>query len=203
MIDMIYVNHFVELRSRKEYLDKNLTEMNLPFQYRVHTRESDDVLYKYYDLFVRSEMTLTKGIFSLTLSHLNIYMDIIRNNYSTCLILEDDAVFSEDFLLELPQIVEESKHYDFSFLSDCCSLHKEKTSDIYLYESDTSRGGCGYLVTNNISFKNMMKNPMPITDVIDWHLNNIKKVNNLKYSWCEPPVIVQGTENNFYKSNLR
>ena len=49
----------------------------------------------------------------------------------------------------------------------------------------------------------MVKNPFPITEVIDWHLNVIKNTKNLKYSWCEPAIIVQGSENNFYSSNLR
>lgn len=202
-IDKIYINHFSELHSRKKYLDNVITDMGIPYEFIIHTKESDEIVSKYYDLFVKSDKTLSRGEYTLTLSNLRVFSDIVKNNYNTCLILEDDAIFSDLFLKNIKNIVEESKQYDFSFLADCCGLHVKKTSNKFLYESQTSRGCCAYLINNNDNIKKIVNCPFPITDVIDWHLNNIKKENNLKYSWCEPPVITQGSENNFYSSNLR
>ena len=202
-IEMIYINHFNKLTSRKEYLDKIFSEFNIPYQYRTHTKQSDKVLSNYYDRLVKSHKKLSLGEFTLTLSHLNIFSDIVEKGYETCLVLEDDAVFPDTFLDNIESVVKESKEYEFSFLSDCCDLHKTKTSDNFLYESDSSRGCCAYLVNNTDNLKEMVKNPFPITEVIDWHLNVIKNTKNLKYSWCEPAIIVQGSENNFYSSNLR
>ena len=42
----------------------------------------------------------------------------------------------------------------------------------------------------------------PISTAIDTNFNFIKNKMNIKYAWCEPTIITQGSENK-YKSNLR
>jgi len=95
----------------------------------------------------------------------------------------------------------EKKDYDFIFLSTCCGLKKQKLGEKFLYDSELSRCVSGYIV-NNKKLNEIIKLSTPISTPIDAHLNDIKNLLDLKYAWCEPPIINQGSEN-IYKSNLR
>lgn len=202
-IDKIYIIHYNELIDRKKYLDNILKSFDYEYEYIINYKHSDDILYKYENLFIGNNKRIPKNQLVVTLSHIKVYNDIFINDYKTCLILEDDAIFLDAFEKNINSIVIESKKYDFSFLSDGCNLHTLKTNSNYLYESNTSRTCCAYLINNTDNFKLLAQNPFPITDAIDWHLNIVKSKYNLRFSWCEPSVFMQGSENNIYKSNLR
>jgi glycosyl transferase family 25 len=142
------------------------------------------------------------GEISVSVTHLRVYEDIIKNDYKLCLILEDDAILDQDFNDKLNRILSEQiNEYDFIFLSSCCGLHVPKTNGNYIFKANTSRCACGYLV-NNKKIKEVINNSIPISTTIDTHLNIIKGKLSLEYGWCEPTIITQGSENK-YKSNLR
>lgn len=201
-LDKIYIVHFEPLKERREFLTNALKKINYPYKFIINNLESDLKTYKEVDYYYKGNKKPSIGEYCAGISHYNIYKDIIDNDYDTCLIIEDDAVFCEDFDLILKQVLLESKQYDFSFLSSCCNLHTEKTSEKWLYEVNSSRSVCGYIVNNSDNFKNLVFNFFPMTEVIDWYLYYIQAKFNLKYAWCEPPIITQGSET-IYKSNLR
>ena len=200
-LDKIYIIHFDPLKERKQYLEKYLSNFGIPFEFVINTKEKDEKFYnKYYPLY-NGDRVLPKSEFGVTISHIETYKEIFNFGYNKCLILEDDAIFCNNFKEILNEIIEESDEYDFSFLSSCCDLNVKKTTYKYLYEASKSRSVCAYII-NSKNLKLILENITPITDVIDWHLNNIKDKSNIKFSWCQPPVITQGSET-IYKSNLR
>jgi glycosyl transferase family 25 len=206
MIDKIYIVHFEPLTERKEYLDSILPSFNIPYEYYVSNNDTDqkildniDTHYKY-DASILNRK-LTKGEISVASSHVKIYKDILKKNYNFCLIIEDDAIFLDNFLESLENVMIESLEFDLIFLSSCCNLRKFKNSNKFLYESDLSRCVTGYIV-NSKNLHKIIEYSSPISTAIDTNYNIIKNKLGLKYAWCEPPIINQGSENK-YKSNLR
>jgi hypothetical protein len=206
MIDNIYIVHYEPLKDRKEYLDSFLNKINIPFEFYLVNEKFDknileniDVHYKFNPTILNRKLNV--GELSVSVAHIEIYKKILENDYQFCLIVEDDAVFEDNFLEVLPKIMGETNDYDFTFLSTCCNLRKNKNGDKLLYESETSRCVSGYVVKKT-KLNDVIKSSIPISTPIDTHLNVIKKELNLKYAWCEPPIIIQGSETK-YKSNLR
>lgn len=206
MIDKIYVVHLESLVDRKKYLDSILPNFNIPFEYYISNGETDKEILNNVDSYYKFDVSvlnrrLSDGEICVAATHIKIYNDILKNNYNYCLIIEDDAIFSENFYEKLIKIMEEKEDYDLIFLSSCCDLHKTKTSDKFLYNSEKSRCVSGY-VLNRKKLERMIELFSPISTTIDENFNFIKNKMDIKYAWCEPTVINQGSENT-YKSNLR
>jgi hypothetical protein len=116
-------------------------------------------------------------------------------------LMEDDAIFTDNFLENLKKITDELNDFDMCFISECCNLHISNTDDDrYVYKSDKSRCTSGYIL-NRKNLKHII-NTLPFQYPIDWHLNTINDKIKLKYFWSEPCIIIQGSES-IYKSNLR
>lgn len=206
-IDKIYIVHYEPLIERKKYLDNILPKISENFEYVISNKETDNNIKNIinevylYDTNVLDRV-LPINELSVSLSHLEIYRDIISNNYNLCLILEDDAIIVENFDLVINEILQEDlSSFDFIFLSTCCGIVVEKQNEKHIQPSKFSKCVSGYLV-NNKKLKDVLENSTPISTNIDNHLNIIKEPLNLNFGSCEPPIIIQGSETN-YKSNLR
>jgi len=205
MIDRIFIIHYEPLSERKKYLDSIMRNFKIPFEYIISNNDTDlncDI-----DNFYRIDSSiwnrkLTKGEICVSINHFNIYKKMINSGYNNCLIIEDDAVFKDNFNL-FDDILNQLKNVDFDmcFLSDCCNLHSSLVEkNKFIYKSNTSRSVCGYIV--NIKCVDKILKTLPFSAPIDWHLNIIREELNLIYYWSEPTIIEQGSES-VYKSNLR
>jgi len=203
-LEQIYIVHFEPLKQRKSNLDLALSKFdNIPFTYKIMNKESDNISKKvYHDVFSTKERGKKISFQELTVSltHLEIYKDIVNKEYKTCLILEDDAILDDLFFSNIQEVLKESINYDFIFLSSCCNLHAPKIKNSILQDATSSRSVCGYIVQLDC-LKKVIKACEPFSDVIDWQLNHIKNDLNLRYAWSEPPLIKQGSEQEF-ESNL-
>jgi GR25 family glycosyltransferase involved in LPS biosynthesis len=208
MIEKIYIIHYKYLEDRKIYLDEKLRNIKVPYEFIINDKQSDSIslenVNKYYihDSNIH-ERHLTKGEICLSISHFDVYKKILEDNNinKNILIIEDDALFSDDLLERVSEIINElTDDYDMCFISECCNLHANKIDGKIIYPSKTSRCVTGYIV--NKKCLNLVVNTLPFQYPIDWHLNYINEKLNLKYFWSEPCVISQGSES-VYKSNLR
>lgn len=205
-LDKIFVIHFEPLSDRKIYLDSILGSYNIPYEYIISNIDSDsksniDDFYKV-DLSIWNR-ELTIGEICVSINHFIVYDKISKGNYNNCLIIEDDAVFKDNFNLFIDKILIELENTDsdMCFVSDGCNLHSGFIeSNKHIYYSDTSRTVCGYII--NAKCVDKVLDSLPFSKPIDWHLNQIKEKLNLKYYWSEPTIIRQGSEG-IYKSNLR
>lgn len=205
-IEKIYVIHFEPLIERKKYLDGALNSFNIPYEYVINNLQTDTDIKNNIDKYYKHDTSVLKrglelGELSVSISHLNVYRDILKKKLNYCLIIEDDAIFDELFKQKIDLIIQEKEDFDFIFLSTCCNLNITKKSEKFLYESKTSRCTTGYIV-NSVKLDNVLENSKQISLPIDTHLNYLKNIMDLKYAWCQPPIITQGSEN-VYKSNLR
>ena len=204
LLQHIYVIHFEPLVERKIHLDDLLRRIaDVKVSYRIMNEETDEVAkLEYNSKFLSSPRRekITPQELAVSLAHLEVYRDIVRKGYETCLILEDDAVLNDFFFDNIRSALVESKEFDFTFLSSCCNLHAPRTRTGLLQESSTSRSVCGYIVRSNCLEK-VIKACEPFIDVIDWQLNHIRQELNLRYAWSEPEIVIQGSEKEF-ESNM-
>lgn len=127
-------------------------------------------------------ISLTKGAFGCALSHRYIWNDIINNNISNALILEDDITFVDNFTQKLEFILSDTKTYNYDVLflgyhpATLKYINKNpSSSNKTLLTSKKIYGLFGYVVTNNGAKK--LLEAFPISYQIDTEINKILDIN--------------------------
>jgi glycosyl transferase, family 25 len=102
--DKIYVLSLPRLKDRIAHINKELAGLNFEFFWGVDKNESsitDFIDQNIYDpnlfkTFYKKPKEMHLGMLCCTLSHLNIYKDIIKNGYKKVLIFEDDCLLIKE-----------------------------------------------------------------------------------------------------------
>lgn len=207
-LDQIYISHYEKLTDRKVYFDKVIST-NTIFKGAQVVASNDEIdkqvlLNNSYvdDRTVwhglkNSEICIAEQMFK-------IYRLIAKSNNDLCLILEDDFVLTENFNHYLNEFLNNLPNdFDCIFMSSCCDLKPKHNNVVnkYFYEEETSRCTTAYLIKKETCEK--ILSIANYTAPIDWHLNFIKVKLGLKFYWTDPIIVLQGSEKDIYKSNLR
>lgn len=205
-IDKVYVLHYELLRDRKRYLDGIVPKIHKNYEFIISNSDTDSQIEKNISNWYSHnskvlERKLKISEICASSSHIHVYRDMIEKGHDLCLVLEDDAIITEEFYNQIDLIVQNADSYDFIFLSTCCGLRSDTHKKNIIYPSEYSRCMTGYLV-NRKNLEKIINHLLPFNTNIDNQLNILKKDLDLKYGWFEPPIIIQGSET-VYKSNLR
>ena len=205
IIEKMYIIHYRYLENRKKYLDEILNKLSIPYEFIINDKDSDDYKIKNIDKYYKYDSNVFNRRLStpeicVTISHFDVYQKILNDDLENVMVVEDDAIFTDNFLDNLKKITDELNDFDICFISECCNLHIDNIDDRYVYESDMSRCTSGYIL-NRRNLKHII-NTLPFQYPIDWHLNTVNDKIKLKYFWSEPCIVLQGSES-IYKSNLR
>ena len=207
-LDQIYISHYEKLADRKVYFDKVIST-NIIFKGAQVVASNDEIdkqvlLNNSYvdDRTVwhglkNSEICIAEQMFK-------IYRLLAKSNHDLCLILEDDFVLTENFNHYLNEFLNNLPNdFDCIFMSSCCDLKPKHNNVVnkYFYEEETSRCTTAYLIKKETCEK--ILSIANYTAPIDWHLNFIKEKLGLKFYWTDPIIVLQGSEKDIYKSNLR
>jgi GR25 family glycosyltransferase involved in LPS biosynthesis len=207
-----FVVHYNKLTKRKDYMLIQLKENNIDAEF-VEQYTRDNLTEKDKKIFDRR---VNNPNIAISLSHLYCYKEISQN-YDYALILEDDAIFCENFKAKLLEYITQlPDDWDMLFLDDCCNFHIENINPHqYIYKKDLKKskgGGMGatrgtgcYLVSKKCANK-ITKNiedyyytgQLLIHDQIDFWLNYVFRRNNFNIYWAEPTISTQGTQNGTY-----
>ena len=111
-IDKVYITHWSKLTNRKEWLIKHLTENNIDNYTWAENYDKDnwnieDIKKDYplvFDLNPKGR-NLKYSEISLVLKHCWIIKDAFTNGYDSVLILEDDVLLEDDFLLNFVKFI--------------------------------------------------------------------------------------------------
>ncbi len=112
VVDEVYVAHYAKLKKRKEHLLKQLKKNNIKCQWFEQEPSDHDIVQRHDDTIESWEKKILSVPYreivpykklnyaekSLAHKHIKIYEDIIKNQNSFSLILEDDVVLCEDFV---------------------------------------------------------------------------------------------------------
>lgn len=195
LIDKIYVVHYSPLKDRKEFMLKQFALFNITnyeFVEGISRHKIKDSIGYYY--YSETKEKLTNAEIAITISHIDIYRDILKNNYKSCLIFEDDAVLCDKFDEHFKQYMEcIPSDYDMAFINSGGDLHyKSIISDKIWYKTDITRTCCAYIITKR-ACEIVLDNIIPFTKAIDFALTYVIRDKSLNVYWCEPTIVADGS----------
>ncbi len=151
---------------------------------------------------------------AILLSHIEAYRRIVANNYAEALILEDDVILSDDFMVKYDRYHDElyaEPEFDMLFFGNGCNLHIQQHRQIkgkHIYHKCveyTHWGGFGstrcvdsYLVSLSCACKICeyvadMSNKPIVSITIDHWLNDVARDKKLMVFWAEPTIVTQSS----------
>jgi GR25 family glycosyltransferase involved in LPS biosynthesis len=228
-IDKIYIIHYYKEKERREYIENYLTNRATPFEFRsLYNRDSVEVYNEEY--FDQSEenkerrnrviavhgkvmetgMPLEWGERSrayraCTLEHFKTYEHILLNtNYNNILILEDDAMFKDDFDDGIQKILEAlTDTYDVCYIGSGCDMHLPYATDkvVDLHYQYYSRCSDSYIISRK-ALQKIVDTALPFFSAIDWELNYLQALNELNVYWATSPITYQGSQHGKYNSTF-
>jgi len=211
----VFVTHYSKLIDRKKHIDEQLkkhsidAEFILDYDKEIISGTNDSIESSTVDS-IKRKFNLSDSKISLFLKHIICYKKIVEN-YDYALILEDDVILDDNFCQKLNKYMSElPSDWDMFFLGDGCGLHipqDEIKENQYIYKARTpSHAKCtdSYLVTKDCANKLLyyFNYVTKISSPIDWWLNISYSALSLKYYWCEPTIVTQGSQNGTFNSSL-
>lgn len=216
-----YLDEFFKIHSKYKPLyftnfDRNkLTENQIKKYYNGFDQESLDETFKEIEWAIHLKekfKELKSAEVCNLLNHLSIYEYILDNNIESALILEDDCVMPSNFDQIITKIVNEKPYEcELLFLGAGGTGLTPKTYGLEikenqnLYKIPASRTVDAYWLTKKTAFKiySYMFWKRKFQLPIDWELNAI--INNKKIITYHlfPPITLQGSSINLYKSEAR
>jgi GR25 family glycosyltransferase involved in LPS biosynthesis len=195
-----YITHYTPLTERKKKILEQLNKFKITNYEFIETYDKE--------ILTENDIKKFKDIktteISLFLKHVEIFK---KEDNDIVIVLEDDAIFAEDFLNKLDNYINELINYewDILFCADCCNLHEKVISNKIFYNTKYSRGTCMYILNKNVSSKinNIYNLEEKIDKAIDLWFNMINDKYKLKYLWSEPTLVKQGSEMGIYRSSIR
>lgn len=199
LIEKVYICHYTKLTDRFEPVNKQLSNYQLMDKSKWIIE--NDAEHINFEIIKNTMPNIQKPFFSRTLKiselslilkHIKAFEDIVENGYTYSLVLEDDALFIDDFLNRLNmQMIDFNPNFDLIWVGTCCDLKSEYiNSSRFLYPNIGSRCTHGYLISYKCAVRMLqfMKfNNMPM----DFAFNKaISELNFVNY-WMEPALIFQ------------
>lgn len=219
-----FIVHYAKLAERKRRIIPLLKSNRLDFEFVEHfdrntINKKDCKIFKWERPFWFMLKPKHKATMAITLSHIYCWIEIAKK-YECGLVLEDDAIFNEQFSGKLELYKKQLPlGWDMLFLGDGCNLHipdSEIKSGINVYRKDLAPslwGGDGgtrcvdsYIVSNPCAqkiAKYIAKLDYKVSQNVDWWLNQIMRDCNLNVYWAEPTIVTQGSQKKLYNTSWK
>jgi len=190
LINKIYVIHYNKLMDRKKYITdyfNNNKILNYEFR-NLYQRENltDEIKNNYFKL-----NNLTAAQICITIEHIETYKEIVNNgSYDNWyLILEDDAIFCENFLVLFNEYMSNIP-LDAEYL-DICDYFKINSQNMW-ERKYTTRTNVSYLI-NKRTCEKILNTIIPFEKAIDHELNRQMDIHNIKTYWSNISLIKHGS----------
>lgn len=190
----VFVVHYKQLIDRKEYMINYFKENNvLNYEFRdYYQREevTDETLCKYSNT---NQLSITQKC--IAIEHIEIFKEIIKcgNNDDWYLILEDDAIFCDDFVNMFNKYME-NKPEDAEYL-DLSDYFTINTEELW-YKHNATRTMCGYVIKKTTCEK-ILSTIIPLTIPIDHELNRQINLHSINMYWSGKSLIHHGSSEDF------
>jgi len=197
-INKYYMCHYSKLTERREYIENHIKNFNIDLEWILFYDKEDidwDSLDKIYPniLNIMNEFgrKLSKPEISLLLKHLEVFRDVIKNNYSNVIVFEDDIILDNDFNSKLDTYITQLPiDYDIFWIGSCCNLHTNTIPNKYVYDANSSRCTHAYLISKK-GCEKMLECLNDLNHPIDWFFNYVIRTKKLKNYWAEPDLAQQ------------
>jgi glycosyl transferase family 25 len=231
--DKIFIIHYTKLIDRKKIMDLQLNSINQKFEYiekfdketlnedlinkvyRKSKSHHDEKISALWDIKSNSFRKLMNSEISCALKHFEALNQINKQCSNHGLILEDDAIITNDFINNFNKCLKNTpEDWDIIFLGTGCGdwFIEEKTrQEIPIYENNKIKifkmphpaTNCAeaYLIKKQAA-KKIYESIIPFDLAGDWEIAyQIFKL-NLNAYWWTPPLIHQGSKSGQYNSAL-
>jgi GR25 family glycosyltransferase involved in LPS biosynthesis len=149
---------------------------------------------------------LTDPEIAATISHIEAYCRLVASGKEWALILEDDAVFEDDFSSRFDAYFASiPDDADLVFLGGILRLQLVNADpNQHFHRKDHPATNCvdSYVVRSSAA-QAIFETIVPFALPIDWELNYQLKLHDLTVYWVEPPLVVQGSEVGLHHSSIR
>jgi GR25 family glycosyltransferase involved in LPS biosynthesis len=200
-VKTIFVVHYKQLIDRKKYITDYFKKNGITnYEFRDYYQRENitkETMDKYSDT-----NDLPVVFKCVAIEHIEIYKEIV-NRYDDddwCLIVEDDAIFCENFPSVFGAYME-NKPSDAEYL-DLSDYYTVET-DLLWYKHNTTKTVCGYVIKKS-TCKKILSTIIPLRIPIDHEMNNQIQIHNLNMYWSGKPLIHHGSSpdltNNYIKS---
>ncbi len=196
----VFVTHWDALTERRTFMENQLQKNGIKDEewvtsFPVPELDNEELIAKYPIVFARGKVDarLSLPVTSLLLKHCYIIEEIVKHQYESALILEDDAMLPSNFVskfnLYKSQLPED---WDLLWVGTCCDIHAPYQRGSNIYEGDRSR--CTHCFLISLKCAQKIHDDMYSIDLpIDWYYNAMIKKHSLRNYWAEPPLSIQNT----------
>eukprot|EP01064_Diplonema_japonicum_P017341 TRINITY_DN2541_c1_g1_i3.p1 TRINITY_DN2541_c1_g1~~TRINITY_DN2541_c1_g1_i3.p1 ORF type:complete len:532 (+),score=90.42 TRINITY_DN2541_c1_g1_i3:349-1944(+) len=138
------------------------------------------------------------GELSVNTKHHYIYYDMMRNNYTFAIVLEDDAKLRSGFRRWFSKALKETPNdFDLFVFGGCLKMYgwrmsKQKSIPLTRHIYKKSMARCAHAYALTLGGAKKLLSSMPLTDVIDYQMNRAILETDMKVFWVEPWLAVQG-----------
>jgi hypothetical protein len=143
---------------------------------------------------------------SLTIKFGKVFQALAKQNFEYCIIFEDDVILCDNFDVKFNEYMKQTpSDWDAIYFGSCANLHpKNAVSNqiAYLKNHPSSRGGDS-TVFKKKTIVDLASSWFPFNLISDWELGAQHAFHEHKVYWWEPSLVVQGSENGKFKSELR
>jgi glycosyl transferase, family 25 len=198
-----FVVHYSKNKDRKERLEKEFLKYEISFVKWMSMNDRENMSENEH-LYVESKNSINKGQISLTLKHYFALKDIVENEISIAIIMEDNVTFKEDIKKKVNQYLKEAEirkiEWDIIFEGDTHYLkYKEgkvrKDKLLYKKSNKVTKQCLGssrcsnFYIINIEAAKVLYKNFVPFNNVCDHWSNYLFRNLNFNIWWVEPPIV--------------
>jgi len=217
-VDKIYVCHWNKLVDRKSILLDQFIKFNIEneieFVEDFEMENLSECEYKsiYKNIFEFNSIInrfIKKSEISLFYKHIKILEDFKYKKYKSILVLEDDALFTNEFENINSYLKDLPSDFDICWVGTCCNLKSNNIKDNkHFYKQNGSRCTHGFILNSTIFDKVDVFGDTPIC-VADAYYNHLiddgrylNKVEGFRLNnyWMEPALIIQ---NNMFNTTIQ
>ena len=207
---VIHVERFTE---RAASIERQMKAAGMYFTYilKGDVEEIDDAVLLRYFKDGRDNMYRATPITSCALKHLYAYEHILDNDLPGALILEDDAILDKGFIRKFDQSL---KEYEDRWASEPVIISYENSALVFvprsqrkagqmLYPGDKDRYAGAYFINRKAAeaiLNDVKENRCELA--IDGYHNYLLHKGVIKYLWCHPTIVQQGTVIGQFSSSL-
>jgi hypothetical protein len=193
IIKKIYIIHYIPLIDRKNYLVSYFNKTGITnFEFRtLYQRENlkDELKNSYFKLD-----NLNPSQVCITIEHIETYREIIKNSINDndwYLILEDDAIFYDNFIENINTILEDiPDDAEYLDISDYFTIESNNLWE----KKHTTRTTCAYLI-NKKTCEKLLTTIIPFNKAIDHELNTQFQIHDMKVYWSSKSLVNHGSGN--------
>ena len=192
---------------RRESIERQLRSHGLTYEF-VHEYDADDIGGAIRDKYLANS-SLTPNAFSCAMKHLQALRTIAARGWKRGLILEDDAILSDNFVQGVQAAIAESAgftHPHVLFIGSGGNLYTPRHMRVQgqrLYRTSKGRLAEAYILGSEaaklrIEWIERYGIPLPIDNLFE----RIDHELHIELYWLEDPVVEQGSKNGRFLSTI-